>query len=434
MTSEELLLRSFANPQLTSLATRHMNFLDVAAQELVDRNESSSSPPRFADEGSDSEEGSDHEAARDLASLGSGDSDVSDTFHSSSPPRPMELIDLSGDAEEEARPVERKAGPASRKPGAAVDDEFAFAGPDVELKAGGNFRFHAAQVFLTYARCDALTFELISAGLAELRCQKWLIGREMHFDGAFHFHVYAWRDPKFDTENVRFFDIAGFHPNIRSVRNYEGCLEYVSKDGDTVDHGDVRMLRSSRNYLKRKADLEAFINDNRRRSRKPVETSRILLPSNGGNPGANYPKVRDLTGRPSKKRHVLLYGPASTGKSTDWFEPNFSGSSLFMVPPGANRWDNYAGESFIVFDDVTWPSKEELCTLTNVSAHDRYLSARYTNKLLRGGSVRQVLMIFNTDKIPASEVFGHVTVMDEDWFKERFICQEVIHGDIPRVD
>ena len=73
-------------------------------------------------------------------------------------------------------------------------------------------------------------------------CTRWCIGRELHADGGLHFHVFAERRSRFDTENPRYFDIGPFHPNIASVKKLPGLLEYICKDGRYVLGGGLRLF------------------------------------------------------------------------------------------------------------------------------------------------------------------------------------------------
>ena len=116
------------------------------------------------------------------------------------------------------------------------------------------FRFNARRVFLTYPQCGprpqlgteapeaGLSAERIIEFLKSLGCTRWCIGRELHADGGLHFHVFAERRSRFDTENPRYFDIGPFHPNIASVKKLPGLLEYICKDGRYVLGGGLRLF------------------------------------------------------------------------------------------------------------------------------------------------------------------------------------------------
>lgn len=105
------------------------------------------------------------------------------------------------------------------------------------------FRFAAKYGLLTYS---ALGFDSDYVGDLALEVVRVLgdlgaeciIGRENHRDGEFHLHAFFMFGRKFESRNVRVFDVDGHHPNI--VRGYStpaaGC-GYAIKEGDVVGGG-----------------------------------------------------------------------------------------------------------------------------------------------------------------------------------------------------
>ncbi|QCS37574.1 replication-associated protein [Tortoise genomovirus 14] len=107
------------------------------------------------------------------------------------------------------------------------------------------FRFAARYGLLTYPQCGDLDPWRVVEMLGELGAE-CIIGREDHSDGGVHLHAFFMFERKFESRNVRIFDVDGCHPNI--VRGYstpEKGAAYAIKDGDVVAGGlDVESLRS----------------------------------------------------------------------------------------------------------------------------------------------------------------------------------------------
>jgi len=110
------------------------------------------------------------------------------------------------------------------------------------------FRFAAKYGLLTYPQIgdrdsDRLAWE-INDLLGNLGAE-CIIGREYHRDGGIHLHAFFMFERKFESRNVRIFDVDGLHPNI--VRGYstpEKGATYATKDGDVVAGGlDIDGLR-----------------------------------------------------------------------------------------------------------------------------------------------------------------------------------------------
>lgn len=113
------------------------------------------------------------------------------------------------------------------------------------------FRFAAKYGLLTYSALGLdgdyvadLAIQIVGAlGALGAEC---IIGRENHLDGGFHLHAFFMFERKFESRNVRIFDVDGHHPNI--VRGYSspdaGC-KYAIKEGDVVGGGlDPDSLRA----------------------------------------------------------------------------------------------------------------------------------------------------------------------------------------------
>lgn len=96
-------------------------------------------------------------------------------------------------------------------------------------------------MFLTYAQVnDELSSRQLLdfiTGSARRKPGFCLVGRERHADGGTHFHVFVDWVKRFSFTNERRFDWAGHHPNISPVNSPAACLEYCSKDNDTLEFG-----------------------------------------------------------------------------------------------------------------------------------------------------------------------------------------------------
>lgn len=99
------------------------------------------------------------------------------------------------------------------------------------------FRFCAKYGLLTYPQCGDLDPWKIVALLGDLGAE-CIVGRESHVDGGVHLHAFFLFERKFESRNVRIFDVDGHHPNV--VRGYsapEKGWAYATKDGDVVAGG-----------------------------------------------------------------------------------------------------------------------------------------------------------------------------------------------------
>lgn len=112
----------------------------------------------------------------------------------------------------------------------------------------GDFRIASKKFLLTYPQCPvdkhvalAKLVTLLNRYNPHIR-----IARELHEDGQPHLHAFIALENKLNKRGnncERFFDIVvnnhTYHPNIESnIRDPKATFDYVSKDGDTLDHGE----------------------------------------------------------------------------------------------------------------------------------------------------------------------------------------------------
>lgn len=114
------------------------------------------------------------------------------------------------------------------------------------------FRFAAKHGLLTYSALgndmdavEGLAHRIVEhLGVLGAEC---IVGRENHLDGGLHLHAFFVFERKFESRNVRIFDVDGKHPNIvRGYSNADAGCAYACKEGDIVAGGlDPGQLRAA---------------------------------------------------------------------------------------------------------------------------------------------------------------------------------------------
>ena len=102
--------------------------------------------------------------------------------------------------------------------------------------------FFAKKFFLTYPQCDLPKQELLDALSSNPdRPIIWaVLSRELHEDGNPHLHVALEFKAAIRFRRADYFDVAGYHPNIQSMRFLWKCLDYVTKsDPEPLTYGPV---------------------------------------------------------------------------------------------------------------------------------------------------------------------------------------------------
>ena len=112
---------------------------------------------------------------------------------------------------------------------------------NIDVKKSSKFRVRSMKIFLTFSKVSRnMNKELIREEIVKL-CESKnsglsgvAIAQEKHTDGTYHFHVYLRFSRPIATENPRYFDILGSHPNFSAVRNEEATFLYLLKEDKEV--------------------------------------------------------------------------------------------------------------------------------------------------------------------------------------------------------
>lgn len=173
--------------------------------------------------------------------------------------------------------------------------------------------------------------EVVLDFLKTIGPSQYVICRELHENGKFHFHAWVKFDTKVETRDVHFFDVCGVHPNIILPKG--GWLDYVQKAGDFISNLEpdpwVHALKQETAdeamevlWKKRPRDMCLNAHNVERNVR-----SRFCLPQVPifqGPFGSAFHAASDGWNRATHSLH--LWGPAAAGKTTyaKTLFPNFT--------------------------------------------------------------------------------------------------------------
>jgi len=102
------------------------------------------------------------------------------------------------------------------------------------------FRINCKSVFLTYPKCLLSKEELLEY-LKSLKhpFNYAIICIESHEDGTPHLHCVLKFIKKVDIRKETYFDFNGYHPNIQTTKNINASINYIKKDGDYLEFGEL---------------------------------------------------------------------------------------------------------------------------------------------------------------------------------------------------
>lgn len=211
------------------------------------------------------------------------------------------------------------------------------------------YRVDSKSWFLTWPHCDLSKEEVLETLKAKRPdVVAAVVAQEDHQDGSKHLHAYVLLAKRFNCTNPRFWDLKEFHGNYQKARNVDHVNQYVKKDGNFIQYGDidwkekVESRKDHRQYLgKRLIDgepledvvrsdpsllfglhkLQQDVNTWKQMSLKPVHAPSI--------------------------RGIWIYGPPRVGKTHYVHQ-----TELSLYKKAQNKWwDNYTGEKAVLIDD-----------------------------------------------------------------------------------
>jgi hypothetical protein len=213
------------------------------------------------------------------------------------------------------------------------DDKF-----DVESKSW----------FLTFPKCP-MTKEEVHA----LLCAKGrpitggVIARELHEDGSPHIHVYLLLATKYRVRRSSFWDLGSYHGNYQHAKSYTAVVQYVKKDKDYLEFGDLDLAGK----LKAKETHAAYLG--KRLMTEPL----IDLLNDHPELALRYEQLRrskmaiiqdQLKSMPKPDtRGVWIRGPPGSGKT----HSVHSQESDLYVKAQNKWWDGYTGQKAVLIDD-----------------------------------------------------------------------------------
>lgn len=270
-----------------------------------------------------------------------------------------------------------------------------------------------AKFFLTYPKCTLTKEEVLQKLPLREDIREYVISQEKHMDGTDHIHCVVHYSNRIRTRDARYFDIDGFHPNIKTLKTKADLARtsrYVVKDGNFITEGE--MLKKSRDEI-----FKALIANG--------EITAQFIQENPTCLSLNYSSIKgwlQVLGRTNllskrvqkdKRRHIYVYGPSNTGKST-WLYAYLKNFQKIALIPTNNDWFQATSETEVLyFDEYKGHLSIQLlnmlcdgCTTLNTKGSSTY--------------ILQPLVILVSNFSP-EEIFNNLSSDLMDTFHNRFI-------------
>ena len=206
--------------------------------------------------------------------------------------------------------------------------------------------------FLTYPRCAMSKEELLKHLDDKFvgQIKEYVICTEKHKDGGLHLHAYIKFIPKKRIRS-RSFDFEGYHPHCEVAKSWKAVCQYVIKHKDYIASFDVKKAMDKKGKMK-KEDLLRDVEE--------VLDEGIISPMQVASFYRNQCVYKMLLNKkkkmpdemPEKKRHLWIYGPSNTGKTTHLRDQmKEKGEENFFQIPTNNDWIGYDDQYYLYLDE-----------------------------------------------------------------------------------
>jgi hypothetical protein len=174
-----------------------------------------------------------------------------------------------------------------------------------------------------------------------------VIARELHEDGTPHIHVYLLLEAEYCCRNARYWDLGSYHGNYQHAKSYTAVLQYVRKDKDYMEFGDLDL----------EAKLESKTHHRRYLGKRLQRESLADLTDEFPELMFDYKKLKEaqLAYRQDKlpnpthetARGTWIRGPPGSGKT---HSVHTTESDLYIKAQN-KWWDGYTGQKAVLLDD-----------------------------------------------------------------------------------
>lgn len=223
-----------------------------------------------------------------------------------------------------------------------------FATFNITMSQNGPKRLKAKGWFCTWPHCPLTKEEALKILDVKLDIKEYIICEEKHKDGSPHLHAFIKLGDRVYFKKDRF-DLEKYHGEYEIAKSWKAVIGYVKKDKNYIANFDVKSALAKKGKMK-KEDLLRDVDE--------LLDEGIISPMQVANWYRNscvykmLQKKRMPDELPEKKRHLWIYGPSNTGKTTCLRnQMKEKGEENFFQIPTNNDWVGYNDQYYLYMDE-----------------------------------------------------------------------------------
>ena len=206
--------------------------------------------------------------------------------------------------------------------------------------------------FCTWPKCpiDKATCLKILDG--KLDIQEYVICEEKHKDGSPHLHAFI-KLKKKKRFNPTMFDLKdleeNYHGEYQKAKSLRAVVRYVIKDKNYISNIDVKKYLAKKGKLTKEdllADVDELLDQGK------ISPMQVASWYRNSCVYKMLQKKRMPDEMPEKKRHLWIWGPSNTGKTTCLRnQMKEKGEENFFQIPTNNDWVGYNDQYYLYLDE-----------------------------------------------------------------------------------
>lgn len=279
------------------------------------------------------------------------------------------------------------------------------------MSQNGPKRLKAKGWFCTWPQCPLKKEEALKILDSRLRIAEYVICEEKHKDGSPHLHAFIKLMDRVYFKSDRF-DLEGHHGSYEVAKSLKAVIRYVIKDKNYISNIDIKKYLAKKGKLTKEdllADVDTLLDEGK------INPMQVASWYRNSCVYKMLQKKRMPEVMPEKRRHLWIWGPSNTGKTTCLRNKmREKGEDNFFQIPTNNDWVGYKDQYYIYFDEFKGQlSCQELNRLCDGGAKMN----------VKGGSVQirydcQVIILSN---FSIEECYPHVSTVVLESLRNRFI-------------
>ena len=209
-------------------------------------------------------------------------------------------------------------------------------------------RTQAKGWFCTWPKCPLLKEEVLKILDTRFSIKEYVICEEKHEDGSPHLHAFLKMKKKISFRSD-LFDIEGYHGHYEVAKSWKAVIAYVSKEENYISNIDIKAAKEHKSKMCKEdllRDVDELLDEGK------ITPMQVASWYKNSCVYKMLQKKRLPDELPEKKRHLWIYGPSNTGKTTCLRnQMREKGEDNFFQMPTNNDWIGYVDQYYLYFDE-----------------------------------------------------------------------------------